>query len=95
MTTKIKLLLSKLCIELSDIWNKSKMYLLAAAAIVGVFFWRRIKAALLVYFGQKELAADKKEDAGLAKSENTANIQADALMAKSKNETAADDWNKS
>lgn len=80
MVTKLKAILVSILAELKDIWNRSKMYLLGLAAILAAIEFRKIKDALLVYSGKKEIQADQKKDQTLANQENQANAQADALV---------------
>lgn len=100
MLDKLKAFWTIVKAQIADIWNKSKMYLIAIAGIVFAIEWRRIKEALMVYSGSKEIAKDKKEDTNLATQEKTANQQAETLIQKanqegSQNPTVTDDWNKS
>jgi hypothetical protein len=94
MVTKLKSLLASALSELKDIWNRSKMYLIGLAVILATLEWRKIKDALIVAAGAKEIKKDTKVDGQLAAREQSANQQADALVAKANQETAADDWNK-
>jgi hypothetical protein len=94
MVTKLKSLLASLVSELKDIWNRSKMYLIGLGVILVTLEWQKIKAALIVAAGAKEIKKDIKVDGQLAAQEQSASQQGDALATKATQETAADDWNK-
>jgi len=93
MLAKIKTFLTAFKNQLLDLWNRSKVFLIAVGAAIIYFEWNKIKEAFLVYQGQKQISTDKKEDQSLATQENSANQQANALVTKAQNESAADDWN--
>jgi hypothetical protein len=99
MKAKLQVLLSTIGSQLADIWNRSKMFLLAIGAVLIALEWQKIKEALLVYAGQREIKKDKVEDANLAKQESAANTQADALVKDAESlptqeKPVDDDWNK-
>lgn len=94
MPNKLKSFLSTAWSDICDTYKRVKIYLLAALAIVAVWEWRKIKAALLVKMGQKEVDSSKKEDQDLANKEKSANDQADVLVKKSENENSDDEWYK-
>jgi hypothetical protein len=84
MLSKLKALWTIAKTQLADIWNKSKMYIFAAAAIVAALEFRQLKEWFIAYSGQKEINKDKKEDSVLAATENKDNAQADALIQQAK-----------
>jgi hypothetical protein len=71
--------------QLVDIWNRSKIFLLAIVSLVVYFEWQKIKEYLLLYIGQKEIQSDKKEDRVLETKENSENDQANALVQQANN----------
>jgi hypothetical protein len=100
MVKKLKSILASIWADTKDTWNRSKMYLLGLAVILATIEWRKIKEALLVASGAREIKADQKQDQKLAAQENTASQQGDALVTKAVNEPnsekpVTDDWNKS
>jgi len=99
MLTKAKALLAIMGNQIADIWNKSKIYLLGIVAIIAALEFQKIKAALLVYAGKKEIQKDQKQDDVLAKTESTDNAQADALVKDAENlpsteKPVTEDWYK-
>lgn len=94
MKAKLQFLLSTIGSQLADIWNRSKMFLLAIAALVVALEWQKLKEFMLVYMGQKQINNAKKEDSTLAAKESTENVQADALVQKASNEPTDADWYK-
>ena len=104
MLAKIKIFLSKawttIRTQIADIWNRTKIFILAIAALIIAFEWQKLKAYLLVKSGQQEMKKDNAEDQTLAAKETQANNAANALVQKSSQESAndkpiTDDWNKS
>lgn len=96
---KIKALCSIAGSQLVDIWNRSKMYLLAILGIVLALEFRQLKEFFLAYSGKKEVQKDQQKDQQLKTEENTAIAQADALVKQaqqepSKEEPVNDDWYK-
>lgn len=99
MLDKLKALWVTIKAQLADIWNRSKMFIIAIGIAVAAFEWEKIKAAFLLYTANKEIKTDKKEDQSLAAIESTDSKQADDLVQKAKNESnnelpIGDDWNK-
>lgn len=95
---KLKSLFSDLKTEILDIWQKSKMYVLAGLALLIAFEFRKLKEYLLVRAGAQEIKKDTKEDAILADKEKDANTQADALVKQAEQlpteeKPVGDDWN--
>ena len=80
MKAKLQALWTGFIQQLKDLWNRSKMYILAGLAIAAYLGWNKLKEMLLVYFGKKEIQQDNKEDASLKAKEDSANSQADALV---------------
>jgi|ERR1035437_1169885 hypothetical protein len=99
MIDKLKVLWATVKNQSKDIWNRSKMFIIAIGAIILAIEFQKIKQALIVYAGKKEIEKDKAKDSVLASQENTANAQADALVQKaqeepSKEQPVSDDWYK-
>ena len=80
MLNRIKLALSLVWTDLVDTYKRVKILLLAILAAIVYLEWRKIKEALLVYSGQKEIKTDNKQDQDLKSKENSDNQQADALQ---------------
>lgn len=100
MLDKIKAAFVIIKADLADTWNRSKMYILAIAALIIALEFRKLKEFLLVYQGQQEIKKDNKEDKDLKAKEDSYNQQADALVKKAGEEKnsekpVTDDWNKS
>jgi hypothetical protein len=94
MLSKLKALWTVVIAQLADIWNRSKMVLLAIGALIVTLEFQKLKEFLLVYAGKKELQADQTKSDTLGVQESSENKQADTLVAKAANESVADDWNK-
>ncbi len=92
MLSKLKAVLATIWADIVDTYKRVKVYVLALLAIVAIGEWQKIKAALLVKFGQKQIDSANKQDQKLATQEAQENQQADALVKKSGNESAEDDW---
>jgi hypothetical protein len=84
MLAKVKAFFVTLKTQLADIWNRSKIFILAVGALIVALEFQKIKEALLVYAGKKEIQSDNKKDTVLADQENKANSQADALVQQAK-----------
>jgi hypothetical protein len=80
MKAKLQALLSTIGSQLADIWNRSKMFLLAIAALVIALEWEKLKEFMLVYMGQKEIQKDQKTDQKLSAQESSENTQANTLV---------------
>lgn len=80
MKTKLTALWAIVLAQLADIWNRSKMFLLAIGAIVVAIEWQKLKEWLMINAGKKELQKDQKQDQALATTETADNKQADALV---------------
>lgn len=85
--------------QVKDIWNRSKIFLLAAFAVLLAVEWEHIKALILTYMGQKEIKSDEKKDSVLAAKESEDNAKADALVQQaqalpSQEKPVGADWNK-
>ena len=93
MDTKLKAIWAIIVAQVKDIWNRSKIFILAIAALIITLEFQKLKELIIVYLGNKELKNDKKEDATLAAKESSENQQADILVKKAQNESADDDWN--
>lgn len=93
MLDKLKAVLAVVKTQLSDIWNRGKMVFLAIGALILTLEFQKLKEFLLVYAGKREIKKDESKDQKLAEHEKLSNDQADALVQKAKQETAADDWN--
>jgi cytochrome c-type biogenesis protein CcmH/NrfG len=99
MLAKLKALGIKVChsveSDLVDTYERVKVYLLAILAIVAVWEWRKLKEALLVKMGQKQIDSSNKEDKKLATQENNDEQQAIALEKKAQDEpNPGDGWYK-
>ncbi len=94
MLDKVKLALSTVWADCVDTYKRCKILCIAIGAAIIYLEWNKIKEALLVYAGKKEMAKDKKEDSALASQEESAEQQANALEQKAKQETSDDDWYK-
>lgn len=99
MLSKFKALWATLTAQLADIWNKSKMYILAVVAIIAALEFRQLKEWFIAYSGQKEIDKDKKKDQTLATTEQTDSAQADALVKQAQDlpaqqQPVGEDWYK-
>jgi hypothetical protein len=99
MKAKLQALWAGLKSQLLDIWNRSKMFLLAGLAVAIYLGWNSLKEMVLAYFGKKEIQKDNKEDTSLKAKEDSANNQADALVKESndlpsKEKPVSEDWYK-
>jgi len=92
--TTLKAFFTTLKTQIADIWNKSKVFLLAIGSLIVYFEWQQIKEYFLTYMGQKEITSDKKEDQQLAAKEKADNDQANALVQQASNENVDANWNK-
>ena len=63
-----------------DIWNSDKAFFFLAGAIVLIIKFREVLISLLLSSTKHISDESKAEDATLAKKEDTANTQADALV---------------
>jgi len=96
MLTKLKAIWAVVKTELATIWDKSRMYIIGLVVILATLEWRRIKEALIVAAGAREIKNANTQDGKLASQENTDKQQAQALEQKAQNEpNPSDDWNKS
>jgi hypothetical protein len=98
MSSKLSLLWAYIKAELSDIWAKSKMWIIAGASLIIYLKWRQIKEALIVRAGNKEIQQSNAQDKDLSVAETTANASAEAIIksadALPASEPAVDDnWN--
>ena len=82
MLQRIKSTLSVVLADLADTYKRLKIVIIAIGAAIIYFEWQRIKEALLVYQGKKEMQANNKEDADLKAKESTDSQQADTLAKK-------------
>jgi len=80
MLSKLKALWAIVIAQLADVWNKSKMYILAILGIIAALEWRQLKEWIIAYSGSKEIKKDQKADATLATTEKTDNDAANALV---------------
>ena len=97
MLAKFKLFLSGLESPLLDIWNRSKIFLLAVGAAIVYLEWQKIKTAFLTLAAQKEMKSDDKQDQALSTQEDNNNKQADALVQQAQalpaqEPAVTDDW---
>lgn len=98
MIDNFKLFLGGLKSQLEDIWNRSKMVLLAIVALVVALEFQKIKDALILYSGKKEIEKDKDEEKVLSKKENDEKTEADSFVKAAqelqlKEQPVSDDWN--
>lgn len=99
MLDKIKSILLAVQSDLKDIWNRSKIAILAIIGVILAIEFNKLKEYITIYMGKKEIDNAKKEDETLAKQEKTANSEADVLVKQAedlpKQEPEVDlDWNK-
>jgi len=99
MLNKIKFFLSALWAQVGDIWNRSKIFILALATTLVYLEWNKIKEAFATLAAQREMKKDNNKDQGLSNTENTDNNQANALVNQSndlpnQDKPATDDWYK-
>ena len=80
MLDKAKALLATFKAQSADIWNRTKIYVIAIVGIILALEFNNIKNAISVYFGKKEAAKDKVEDTKLATKEDDDKAKADALV---------------
>lgn len=92
MLSKLKAVLVSVWADICDTYKRVKVYVIAILAVIAIWEWQKIKAVLLVKFGQKQIDSANKQDQKLATQEAQENQQADALVKKSGNEPAEDDW---
>ena len=97
MLDKLKAFWATLKSQLVDIWNRSKIFLIALGIAVVYLEWEKIKEAFLLYTANKEMKSDKKEDQTLAATETSASQQADALVKQaqalpSQEQPVTEDW---
>ena len=93
MWTKVKAVAASVWADLKDTYQRTKVFLLGILALAAYIEWNKIKTAWLVKSGQNEIKSDNKQDASLAKAEQTDNQQADALVEKAQNEdNPGNDW---
>ena len=78
--SKLKAIWTLVTSQLADLWNRSKVFLLAIAALILTLEWEKIKETVLVYLGQKEIKSDQKQDSTLAATEKKDSDTADALV---------------
>jgi hypothetical protein len=96
MLAKLKVILSSVWSDICDTYKRSKLFLLAIAAVIITLEFRKLKEFMIAYQGKQEIQKDQKEDQALVTKENDDNQQADALANKAKNEpNPGDDWYKS
>ena len=81
MQTKLSVLWTTIKTQISDIWAKSKMWIIAGASLIIYLKWRQIKEALIVNTGNKAIQSSNKQDQALATQENIDKSGADALVA--------------
>lgn len=80
MGAKLNALWATVKSELGDMWQKSKMWILAAVAIVIALEWRKLKEKWLVNAGNKQIQSSNKQDQALASQEKIDNAGAEALI---------------
>ncbi len=80
MLDKLKALWTTVKAQLADIWNRSKIFLLAIVGLVLALEFQKLKEFFLAYMGQKEINKAETKDQNLASQENTTNVQADVLV---------------
>ena len=80
MKAKLLAILTAVKNDLLDTWQRCKILILAIGALILALEFQKLKEFLLVYFGQRQLKSDQKQDAKLATQENDDNQKADALV---------------
>jgi hypothetical protein len=93
MWAKVKTVAATVWADFCDTWKRIKVFAIAVGAAILYFEWEKVKAALILYAGKKEIQSDQKQDQVLAQKEASDNQQADALVQKAQNEkNPGDDW---
>lgn len=85
--------------KLKDFWNKNRVIVWIVGAVVMFFEYRKFLQSSVVAGGKAAVEEATKKDEVLAKEEQSANTQADALVEKAKEEPLKEtqvgtDWNK-
>lgn len=85
--------------QAKDVWNRSKVVIVAIGAIILALEYQKIKEWVIAYLGQKEMDNSKKQDIQLEAKEDTDNNKANALIEDAKNLPSQEkpvtaDWNK-
>lgn len=80
MLDKIKSAWAVAVVELKDVWNRGKMFIIAILAIIGAIEFQKIRDFILLYLAKREMDGAKKEDQSLANQESKANDEADKLI---------------
>jgi hypothetical protein len=99
MKAKIQAFLGKLWGEIVDTWERIKVYVLAALALVLALEFRKFYTSFLVWLGQRQLNSAKKTDAPLAVQESKESQEADALVKQAEDlpkteQPVTEDWYK-
>jgi hypothetical protein len=95
MWQKIKSFLTVVSSDFADTWKRTKIFIFAIGGLIVYLEFNKIKDALLAYGAKKEIDTTQKKDDKVAIQEDANNKQADALVAKAKEEpNPGDDWNK-
>ena len=97
MLDKLKALAATIWSDIKDTYQKIKIPLLAIGALILTLEFKKIKEALIVAAGKKEIQNDQKKDQALAAQEKTDNTQANALIQEAKDlpaqeQPVAEDW---
>ncbi len=93
MLAKLKEISTTVWNDIKDTYSRFKIVIYGILLAIVYLEWNRIKVALLMAGGKKELTSAKKEDAALTQIEKTDSQQADALVKKAQNEPSQpDDW---
>lgn len=85
MKAKLASIWTSIKADAEDTWNRSKIFLLAIAALIIALEFQKLKEFLLMYMGKKEIANSEKEDQQLAAQEHMKNTQADILVKQAEN----------
>lgn len=80
MLSKLKSLLGSLKGQIVDIWERFKMYIIGALALILTLEFRKLKEYLIVKSAQNEMKNDQKQDQVLSNKEQAANNQANQLI---------------
>ena len=96
---KFKALMASLKNEIIDTWERGKMVILSIAGLIVVLEFRAIKEWAVAYLNSKLLKDTQAKDVKLETAEDTANKQANALVAEaealpSKEKPISSDWYK-
>ena len=99
MQNKISAIWTTFKTQLSDIWNRSKVFILAIVGLILALEFQRLKESLLVWMGERQIKSATKQDTTLAATEKKDSQAADVLVAQaqelpSQEQPVTEDWYK-